>query len=76
MNGTNIHENKNKSRSKFLVLAIAVVAALALIASPLVAMNDAAAVKYPGFFKKGVSLPFGQGETTLPQVVGGQEGEE
>jgi hypothetical protein len=41
MNKTNIHNNKNQ----FIVASIAVVVALALIASPLVAMDDAFATK-------------------------------
>jgi hypothetical protein len=41
MNKTNIHNNKNK----LYVASIAIVVALALIASPLVAMDDAFATK-------------------------------
>ena len=44
MNQTNIH-NKNKNKNKLIVASIAIVVALALIASPLVAMDDAFATK-------------------------------
>jgi hypothetical protein len=42
MNKTNIHNNKNK---KLVVASIAIVVALALFASPIVAMDDAFATK-------------------------------
>ena len=42
MNRTNIHNNKNK---KLIVASIAIVLALALFASPIVAMDDAFATK-------------------------------
>jgi hypothetical protein len=42
MNKTNIH---NKNKNKLFVASIAIVVALALIASPLVAMDDAFATK-------------------------------
>ena len=42
MNRTNIHNNKNK---KLFVTSIAIVLALALFASPIVAMDDAFATK-------------------------------
>ncbi len=45
MNKTNIHNNKNK---KLFVYSVALVVALALIASPLVAMDDAFATKKKG----------------------------
>ena len=46
MNKTNIHnQNKNKNSKKLFVASIALVVALALFASPLVAMDDAFATK-------------------------------
>jgi hypothetical protein len=45
----NIHnKNKNKNKNKFIFTSIAFVIALALIASPLVAMNDALATHKKG----------------------------
>ena len=44
MNKTNIH-NKNKNKNKLIVASITIVVALALFASPIVAMDDAFATK-------------------------------
>lgn len=44
MNNTNIHNNKNTNKQIF-VYSVALVVALALISSPLVAMDDAFATK-------------------------------
>ena len=46
MNKTkNIHNNNQKSQNKLIVASIAIVVALALFASPIVAMDDAFATK-------------------------------
>jgi len=46
MNKTkNIHNNQNQNKNKIIVASIAIVVALALFASPIVAMDDAFATK-------------------------------
>ncbi|CAN5589982.1 hypothetical protein BH23THE1_BH23THE1_33760 [soil metagenome] len=48
MNNTNIHNNNKSTNKQLFVYSVALVVALALISSPLVAMDDAFATKKKG----------------------------